>query len=144
MARIADVMSLRVVAVKPDETVGLAIARMLEENVGSVAVCEDSRLVGIFTERDVLRLAGENTELRELRVADAMTRTVHTVAPDDDVLGAAALMAERRIRHLPVVQDGNVLGIVGMRDVTRSLLELVWRDRDQGARETARELLRRA
>ena len=144
MAAIADVMSLRVVSVKPDESVGLAIARMLEEGVGSVAVCEGSRLVGIFTERDVLRLAGENSELQELRVGDVMTRAVLTVSPDDDVLGAAMLMADRRVRHLPVVQDGHVLGIVGIRDVSRSLVELVWRSRDEGARNTARELLRRA
>jgi CBS domain-containing protein len=144
MARIADVMSLRVLTVTPDETVQLAITRMLEENVGSVAVCEGNRLVGIFTERDVLRLAGENTELQELRVGDVMTRRVLTVSPDDDILAAGALMAERRIRHLPVVQDGMVMGIVGLRDVTRSLLELVWRDHDVAARETARQLLKRA
>ena len=143
MARIADVMSLRVLTVTPDETVQLAIARMLEENVGSVAVCEGNRLVGIFTERDVLRLAGENTELQELRVGDVMTRRVLTVSPDDDILAAGSLMAERRIRHLPVVQDGMVMGIVGLRDVTRSLLELVWRDHDGAARETARQLLKR-
>jgi CBS domain-containing protein len=144
MARIADVMSLRVLTVTPDETVQLAIARMLEENVGSVAICEGNHLVGIFTERDVLRLAGENSELQELKVGDVMTRRVLTVSPDDDILAAGALMAERRIRHLPVVQDGQVLGIVGLRDVTRSLLELVWRDHDGAARETARQLLRRA
>ena len=143
MARIADVMSLRVLTVSPDETVQLAIARMLEENVGSVAVCEGNNLVGIFTERDVLRLAGENSELQELRVGDVMTRRVLTVSPDDDILAAGALMAERRIRHLPVVQDGMVMGIVGLRDVTRSLLELVWRDHDGAARETARQLLKR-
>jgi CBS domain-containing protein len=144
MARIADVMSLRVLTVTPDETVQLAIARMLEENVGSVAVCEGNHLVGIFTERDVLRLAGENSELEELRIGDVMTRRVLTVSPDDDILAAGALMAERRIRHLPVVQDGQVMGIVGLRDVTRSLLELVWRDHDGAARETARQLLKRA
>ena len=144
MARIADVMSLRVLTVAPDETVQLAIARMLEENVGSVAVCEGNQLVGIFTERDVLRLAGENSELQELKVGDVMTRRVLTVSPEDDILGAGALMAERRIRHLPVVQDGMVMGIVGLRDVTRSLLELAWRDHDDAARETARQLLRRA
>ena len=143
MARIADVMSLRVLTVTPDETVQLAITRMLEENVGSVAVCEGNRLVGIFTERDVLRLAGENSELQELRVGDVMTRRVLTVSPDDDILAAGSLMAERRIRHLPVVQDGMVMGIVGLRDVTRSLLELVWRDHDGAARETARQLLKR-
>ena len=144
MARIADVMSLRVLTVTPDVTVQLAIARMLEENVGSVAVCEGNHLVGIFTERDVLRLAGENSELQELRVGDVMTRRVLTVSPDDDILAAGALMAERRIRHLPVVQDGMVMGIVGLRDVTRSLLELVWREHDVAARETARQLLKRA
>jgi CBS domain-containing protein len=143
MARIADVMSLRVLTVTPDETVQLAIARMLEENVGSVAVCEGNHLVGIFTERDVLRLAGENSELQALRIGDVMTRRVLTVSPDDDILAAGALMADRRIRHLPVVQDGQVMGIVGLRDVTRSLLELVWRDHDGAARETARQLLKR-
>jgi CBS domain-containing protein len=144
MARIADVMSLRVLTVTPDETVQLAIARMLEENVGSVAVCEGNHLVGIFTERDVLRLAGENSELQALKIGDVMTRRVLTVSPDDDILAAGALMADRRIRHLPVVQDGQVMGIVGLRDVTRSLLELVWREHDGAARETARQLLKRA
>ena len=143
MARIADVMSLRVLTVTPDETVQLAIARMLEENVGSVAVCDGNHLVGIFTERDVLRLAGENSELQALKVGDVMTRRVLTVSPDDDILAAGALMADRRIRHLPVVQDGMVMGIVGLRDVTRSLLELVWREHDGAARETARQLLKR-
>jgi CBS domain-containing protein len=123
--------------------VQLAIARMLEENVGSVAVCEGNHLVGIFTERDVLRLAGENSELQALKIGDVMTRRVLTVSPDDDILAAGALMADRRIRHLPVVQDGQVMGIVGLRDVTRSLLELVWRDHDGAARETARQLLKR-
>lgn len=144
MSRIADVMSIRVVSVTPAESVQLAIARMLEENVGSVAVCEGHQLVGIFTERDVLRLAGEGGDLGELKVADVMTRTPVTVSPDDDALQAAKLMGERRIRHLPVVQDGMVLGVLGIRDVMRSLVERLWREHDPDARETARELLKRA
>ena len=144
MARIADVMSLRVVSVRPDETVQVAIARMLEENVGSVAVCEGNRLVGIFTERDVLTLAGDGGGLAELRLRDVMTTAVVTISPDDDVVAAAHLMGERRIRHLPVVQDGNVLGVLGIREVMRTLVERLWRDHDADARETARELLRRA
>jgi|SRR3712207_3819490 len=144
MARITDVMSLRVVSVRPDETVGVAIARMLEENVGSVAVCEDSRLVGMFTERDVLRLAGEGDALAQVRVGDVMTRNLVTAAPDDDALEAARLMGERRIRHLPVVEDGHVLGIVGIRDVLGTLVERLWRAHDAAARETARGLLGRS
>ena len=143
MARIADVMSLRLVSVSPDESVQVAIARMLEENVGSVAVCEESRLVGMFTERDVLRLAGQDGGFAGTKVGDVMSRTLVTAAPDDDVLAAAQMMGERRIRHLPVVQDGNVLGLIGIRDVLRVLVETVWRERDEGARETAQDLLRR-
>jgi CBS domain-containing protein len=143
MSRIADVMNLRIVSVTPDETVAVAIARMLEENMGSVAVCEGHELRGIFTERDVLRLAGEGPDFAEITIGDVMTRALVTIAPDDDALAAAKLMGERQIRHLPVVQDGMLLGIVGIRDVLRSLVELLWRDRDAEARETARELLRR-
>jgi CBS domain-containing protein len=142
MARISDVMSFRLVAVRPDESVHVAIARMLEENVGSVAVCEDNRLVGMFTERDVLRLAGQDGGgFEDTKVAEVMTRALVTAAPDDDVLAAAQMMGERRIRHLPVVEGDNVLGLIGIRDVLRVLVETVWRERDEGARETARDLL---
>jgi CBS domain-containing protein len=140
---IADVMSMRVVKVSPDEPVRVAIARMLEENVGSVAVCEGQRLVGIFTERDVLRLAGEGPEFAEVNVGDVMTRNPVTISPDDDILAAAQLMSQRRIRHLPIVQGDNLLGIVGIREVMRTLVERLWRTQDPEARERARELLSR-
>ena len=143
MARIADVMSFRLVAVRPDEPVNVAIARMLEENVGSVAVCDGSRLVGMFTERDVLRLAGQDGgAFGDVKVGDVMTTTLVTAAPDDDVLTAAHMMGERRIRHLPVVQGDNVLGLIGIRDVLRVIVETLWREHDEAARETARGLLR--
>jgi CBS domain-containing protein len=143
MARIADVMSLRVVSVRPEETVELAVARMLEENVGGVVVCDGDELVGIFTERDVLRLAGSGDRFRELRLDDVMTRTVLTTSPDDEVVEAARLMGERRIRHLPVVQDGKVLGLIGIREVLGCLVEVLWREQDPAARATVRELLGR-
>jgi CBS domain-containing protein len=142
-ARIADVMSLRVVSVRPGETVQVAIARMLEEGVGGIVVCEGDRLVGIFTERDVLRLAGEGAHFADVRVGDVMTRSVVTVSPDDVVVEAARLMGERQVRHLPVVEDGNVLGLIGIREALRCLVEVLWREHDPAAHETARELLRR-
>jgi CBS domain-containing protein len=140
---VSDVMNLKLVSVLPDETADVAVARMLESGVGSVLVCEDNQLLGIFTERDVLRLAGHATDLTQVRVGDVMTKQVLSIGPDDDVLAAARLMGEKRIRHVPIVQDGNVVGVVGIRDVMRSLVELIWRSHDDDARATARELLRR-
>ena len=140
---VADAMTARVLSVEPDATVQDAITRMLGAQVGSVAVCEGERLVGIFTERDVLRLAGEGADFRQLRIGDVMTTALVTVSPDDDVVAAAALMQERRIRHLPVIQDGNVLGIIGIREVLRSLVERLWSLHDEQARETVRDLLSR-
>lgn len=136
-------MAFRVVTVEPDDPVRVAIARMLEENIGSVAVCEGERLVGIFTERDVLRLAGEGSEFLDVRVGDVMTRNPVTLAPGDDVLDAARLMGERKIRHLPVLEGENLLGMVGIREVMRTLVERLWRTQDPEARERARELLGR-
>ncbi len=140
---IADAMAVRVVTVRPDESVQVAIARMLEENVGAVAVCEGSKLVGIFSERDVLRLAGGGAPFGELLVGTVMTRTLVTVAPDVDVVEAARIMGEKRVRHLPVLEGENLLGIVGIRDVLRTLVERLWAERDPHARETAHELLTR-
>jgi CBS domain-containing protein len=138
---IADLLSPRVVSVRPEETVRVAIARMLEEDIGSVAVCEEERLVGIFTERDVLRLAGDGANFDELLVRDVMTRALVTATPDVDVLDAARLMGEKKIRHLPVLHGEHLLGVVGIREVTRSMVEQLWRRPDPDVRETARELL---
>src|SRR4249919_3017252 len=136
-------MAFRVVTVSPDDPVRIAIARMIEDTVGSVAVCDGERLVGIFTERDVLRLASEGPDFAEIHVGDVMTRQLVTLAPDDDILDAARLMGERKIRHLPVLEGENLLGMVGIREVVRALVEQLWRTQDPEARERARELLDR-
>src|SRR5215204_348171 len=138
---IADLLSPRVISVGPEGTVRVAITRMLEEDIGSVAVCEESRLVGIFTERDVLRLAGEGADFDALLVRDVMTRTLVTTTPDVDVLDAARLMGEKKIRHLPVLHGEHLLGVLGIREVMRSMVEQLWRRPDADVRETARELL---
>ncbi|HET7045178.1 MAG TPA: CBS domain-containing protein [Gaiellaceae bacterium] len=140
---VSDAMAARLTTSEPGERVQTAIARMLEDEVASVAVVEEGRLVGIFTERDVLRLAGDGSPFGNLPLREVMTTELVTVAPDDDLVAAARLMQERRIRHLPVIQDGKVLGILGIREVLRTLVERLWSERDQDARETARDLLSR-
>jgi CBS domain-containing protein len=96
-------MSTRVVQSDPGESVREAARRMGDAGIGSVAVCEGSRLVGILTERDVLRLVSQGDDLDRVRVGDAMTSRVVTASPDDDILSVARLRGERRIRYLPVV-----------------------------------------
>lgn len=139
---IGDVMRTRVVTVNSDDSARLAVLRMLEEGVGSVAVCDAGKLIGIFTERDVLGLAGEGTDLDAVRVGDVMTREPLTVDVGVAVLDAARLMGERKIRHLPVVQGDHLLGMVGIRDVLGSLVERLWQARDSAAHDTARSLFK--
>jgi CBS domain-containing protein len=138
---IADVMTTRLVHAEPGESVRVAIRRMCEAGVGSIAVCEGSRLVGILTERDVLGLAARGLDLDDLLVREAMTERVVTVSPDADIVATARLMGERHIRHLPVVEGENLLGIVGIRDVLGALAEALWRTHDDAVHETARSLL---
>lgn len=138
---IVDVMNLRVVTVAPEATVQEAVERMLSANVGAVAVCNGPRLVGIFSERDVLRLAGAGADFDGTPVATVMTTGLATVSGDDDILDAARLMGERRVRHLPVVEGENLLGMVGIRDLLGALTERLWRTRDEDARESVHELL---
>jgi CBS domain-containing protein len=138
---IADVMTTRLVQAEPGESVRVAIRRMCDAGVGSIAVCEGSRLVGILTERDVLGLAARGLDLDDLLVREAMTERVVTVSADADIVATARLMGERHIRHLPVVEGENLLGIVGIRDVLGALAEALWRTHDDTVHETARSLL---
>jgi CBS domain-containing protein len=136
-------MTVRVVTVTPKATVQEAIARMLEEGIGSVAICDGPRLMGIFTERDVLRVAGEGSLFGDVAVEDVMTPRPFTVSPGDDLVGAAQLMASKRIRHLPVCEGEFLVGMIGIRDVLRRLVEQA-AEQEEGARDTARALLTRA
>jgi CBS domain-containing protein len=139
---VGSAMNVRVVTIRPEDSVQIAIARMMEESIGSVVVTdEQSRLAGIFTERDVLRLASEGRDFLETQVGDVMTRSPLTVAPDVHILDAARLMGERGVRHLPVVEGENLHGVVGIRDLLRTLVERAWRDHDDAARDGAQALL---
>lgn len=139
--QIGGLMHVRLVTATPDQTAADAIKAMLAANVGSVVVCEGSKPVGIFTERDVLRLAGESADFATTRLADVMTRGLLTISADDGILGAAQLMGTRNVRHLPVVEGGNLVGMVSIRDVLGFLAERLWADHDAAAHDTARALL---
>ena len=138
---IGGVMRVRLVTARPDQTAAEAIRAMLDAGVGSVVVCEGPEPVGIFTERDVLKLAGAGASFGTSLLRDVMTPNPLTVTPDVGILDAAQMMGDRNLRHLPVVEGGNLVGIVSIKDVLGFLAERLWVERDEAARDTARALL---
>lgn len=108
----------------PDTMVREAVDVMAKRRFGAVPVVEDDRLVGIFTERDVLvrvMAAGKNPDTT--RLDEVMTRNPDTVRSSDAVVHALELMNEHNYRHLPVVDGGRLVGVVSIRDLYRSVKE---------------------
>ena len=117
MARLIDIMTRDVFATTPDAPVAEVARSMVKGRIGSAVVMRGSMLVGIFTERDVLRAAASGRDLMASRVADWMTSDPETGDPDADSEDAAELMLARGFRHLPVVEGNECVGIVSLRDV---------------------------
>lgn len=113
-----------VITVAPDLTVFDTIGRMVEQNVGAVVVSERGEVLGIFTERDYLRrIALQGRTSRETKVRDVMTSDLIVVDPDTTVEACLGLMTEHKIRHLPVLRDGTLAGLVSIGDCVRARLE---------------------
>ncbi len=110
-------------AVSPSMTISAAVDLMNSKKIGSVLVMDGDRLVGIFTERDVLRrVVGGRLDPDKARVADVMTRELVVLRPSSTVGDAMSVVSERRCRHLPVVEDGKVLGVVSAGDLNHWLI----------------------
>lgn len=116
--QIGELMRREVRTATASATVGEAARLLSEHGISSIVVTEGEALVGIFTERDVVRTVAAGRDPATTALRDGMTKRVDTVEPRTDVLVAAALMAERRIRHLPVVESGRLVGIVSIRDLS--------------------------
>jgi CBS domain-containing protein len=116
-----------VVTIRPDASVGELVEGLRRERIGAMVVSGDGRSVdGIVSERDVVRgLASYGAAILQLPVREIMTRNVVTCAPGDTVRQLMEQMTRRRIRHLPVVADGALAGIVSIGDVVKSRLEEV-------------------
>lgn len=107
----------------PDTTVFDALHVLARHEVGALVVMADERLVGVFSERDYTRkvaLLGKNS--KEMRVAEIMTANVFTVTPQTPTHECMALMSQKRIRHLPVVEDGQVVGMLSIRDLMDDII----------------------
>ena len=122
-ARIRDVLGSKgstVHSVEASASVFDAVRVMNGQRIGSVLVVEDSRLVGILSERDVLlRVVPVCGDPRAVKVSEVMTRELETVGPNSGIHEVMRIMTERRVRHLPVVEGDQVIGLVSIGDLTK-------------------------
>jgi CBS domain-containing protein len=121
MATVADLMTRDVESIGASATILEAAERMKAENVGSLPVCQDSRLVGMLTDRDItVRVTAEGRDPRSTLVRDAMTRPVVSVRPQQDAADAGQLMLDRQVRRIPVTEaDGRLAGYITLATIAR-------------------------
>ena len=114
----------RVITIRPEQSLREAIELLAKYNVGAVVVIEGrARVVGILSERDIIRRAAQRADLFALNVSAVMTRHVITGAPDDDLKSVMCRMTEGHFRHLPICEQGELIGIVSIGDAVKAQLE---------------------
>jgi citrate synthase len=116
---VSDLMTPDVLTATPSETIADVSTRMGDRKVGSIVVVDDTRPVGILTERDMIKIAASGTDTSIAKVSEWMTENPDTVGPDVEVDDAFHRLTEHGYRHMPVVDDGKLLGIVSLRDLVR-------------------------
>jgi CBS domain-containing protein len=127
MAAVKNILETKgstIFTITPDTTVYHALELMVEKNVSALLVMENDKLAGIFTERDYARkvvLKGKKSQ--ETQVSDIMTRDLITVTSESSIDECMELMTGKYIRHLPVVDDGKLTGIISIGDVVRSIIQ---------------------
>ncbi|HEV8672555.1 MAG TPA: CBS domain-containing protein [Methylomirabilota bacterium] len=121
---IANVLAqkgVKVVTIGPQHSVRQALALLAEHNIGALVAVDDAqRPVGILSERDIVRAAARNEQVFGRTVAELMTRNVIVGVPEDDLKSVGHTMTEKRIRHLPVVEKGRLVGIVSIGDIVKA------------------------
>jgi CBS domain-containing protein len=122
---ILDFKGRQVITADPADSILEVARKLVAHNIGAVAVVDDSRnLVGIFTERDILRLSSGNPcDFGSTLVGENMSTDLVTADPGASVEDCLAVMTQRRIRHLPVMQDGKLVGIISQGDLVKASLD---------------------
>ena len=132
--RIADVLKNKgagVLTVTPETTVSELLGGLVTRNVGAMVVIGSDGLVGIVSERDIVRMLHEHgAAALGRRVADIMTSEVVTCSPEDSVDSLSGLMTTHRVRHVPVMDDGQLAGIVSIGDVVKTRMEALQAERE--------------
>ena len=134
--RIRDIIGTKdiqgVVTISPDATVRELLGQLAERNIGALVVSREGQQVeGIVSERDVVRRLNDDEAVLDAAVSTIMTTTVHTCPPEADLDAVMTEMTERRIRHVPVVGDDGLCGLVSIGDVVKHKISALQFERDQ-------------
>ena len=133
--RIADVLrgkGTQVATARPTTTVVELLGLLAQYNVGALPVVDEDRLIGIVSERDVVRhLHDRGPDILGSRVIDVMVAEVVSCTPDDEAVSLARIMTDRRIRHIPVCRDGVLCGIVSIGDLVKARIDQLEQEREQ-------------
>jgi CBS domain-containing protein len=112
--------SHEIITIGPEQTLQEVIELLVRHNIGALPVLdEQDKLVGIISERDVIRRAAETEKLHDTAVREIMTRAVVVGMPQDDVISVAHTMTEKRFRHLPIMQGDKLVGIISIGDLIK-------------------------
>lgn len=127
MSTVEDILMRKgsdVIAVVPDATVSQAVQKMIDANVGCLVVQEDTKVIGIFTERDLLhRVVGCSKDPASVLIREVMSSPVHSCSPWDDVTESFDILSSNHYRHLVVVDNDEPVGVISLRDVALLLRE---------------------
>jgi CBS domain-containing protein len=126
IAHLIEGRSVAIVTCDADASVREAITLLAERRIGAMPVIEDGKVAGIFSERDVIhQLQAKGPAMLDAQIRDVMTSPAITVSPETSVLAALALMTRRRIRHLPVIRNGDMIGLVSIGDLVKYRIERI-------------------
>jgi CBS domain-containing protein len=118
-----------VISVTARQSVGEAIGVLAERRVGALPVMDGAEVAGIFSERDVIHaISTHGAAALDLTVGEVMTAPAITVGPDEPAIGALSLMTRRRVRHLPVIENGRVIGLVSIGDLVKYRIDRIEAD----------------
>lgn len=134
--RVRDVLASKgsqtVYTIKPDSSVRDLLDVLAEHNIGAMVVSDDgTSMVGIVSERDIVRKLRDEDNARTTTVASIMTSDVRVCAPDDSVGDLMQIMTEHRVRHVPVIEDGALVGVLSIGDAVKFRMERLEFERDQ-------------
>jgi len=116
---IGDAMTQDPIKIGPEETIVEASKLMLKKRVGSLLVMKGKKLAGLITEKDVVRVIARGFDPKKLKVEEIMTKKIHTAKPDDDLYKAVKHMKKNKVKKLPVVYKGNLVGMLTLNDVLK-------------------------